>query len=432
MRKDIMKQNIMETLNLYETCTGAKIFYLKTNGLFTSPCLVDCCPYNCKRKCYSHLEAMSRLIKVTDEPTAVVCRMGLSLLCAPIYINKKYKGALFSQPYFLESEETKEDYASEFALVYEMEVKALVEVLAKLDVYTEEKADALRDLLVIFLDKIKVNSANFIEGDEVVFEEEITESKDVEEMRDKISTEKSAPTTYQSEAMFENCLKAGDRNGALEAVKKLMSEVLLLCGQDLEVIRFRATELAVIMSRTRSNKDNVLELFLDNVEFFRELNKASNLDDVVDLIVKYVNDFIEVSDVMGKNINYTIASAKEYIRKNCNRELSLKEVSDKVFLSASYFSRIFKQKAGEKYIDYLNRTRIEESLIYLKDIKVDLAQIAKVMGFSDQSYYTKVFKRFMGVSPNVYRKNYRMENAGMKRKSAKKIEDDDIEQNNKQ
>ncbi len=57
-----------------------------------------------------------------------------------------------------------------------------------------------------------------------------------------------------------------------------------------------------------------------------------------------------------------------------------------------------------KFSEYLNTVRIEESKKYLLDLNYSISDIAVMMGFSDQSYYTKVFKIYENISPGKYRK----------------------------
>ena len=75
----------------------------------------------------------------------------------------------------------------------------------------------------------------------------------------------------------------------------------------------------------------------------------------------------------------------------------------RVYLSPAYFSRVFKQEMGESFTAYLNRVRIEHSCALLRQKQLRLVDIALMVGFEDQSYFTKVFKKITGISPLCYR-----------------------------
>lgn len=78
-------------------------------------------------------------------------------------------------------------------------------------------------------------------------------------------------------------------------------------------------------------------------------------------------------------------------------------MAGRVYLSPAYFSRLFKEETGESFTVYLNRVRIERSKELLLHQNLRLADIAQLVGFEDQSYFTKVFKKIVGMPPLRYR-----------------------------
>ena len=93
----------------------------------------------------------------------------------------------------------------------------------------------------------------------------------------------------------------------------------------------------------------------------------------------------------------------EYVRANYDKKLSLDEIARNAFLSKAYLSSIFKEEIGESLTNYINRVRIEKSKVLLLDKEVSLIDIANLCGFEDQSYFTRVFKKMVGISPKKYR-----------------------------
>ena len=72
-------------------------------------------------------------------------------------------------------------------------------------------------------------------------------------------------------------------------------------------------------------------------------------------------------------------------------------------VSPNYFSTLFHKTVGESFREHLCRVRIEESKRLLLSTDISLNQIGLAVGFSDQSYYSKVFKRITGLTPGEYR-----------------------------
>ena len=98
-----------------------------------------------------------------------------------------------------------------------------------------------------------------------------------------------------------------------------------------------------------------------------------------------------------------IENAIAYMKQHYNRPLTLKETADHVELNPSYFSTLFKQSCGSSFKEYLNSIRIEESKKLLAATDRSILDIALSIGFEDQSYFTKVFKKYTGLTPKQYR-----------------------------
>ena len=92
-----------------------------------------------------------------------------------------------------------------------------------------------------------------------------------------------------------------------------------------------------------------------------------------------------------------------YISKNYSKNLTLEEVANDVHLNPAYFSTVFKQSCGSSFKEYLNMVRIEESKRLLANTDYSVIDIAIAVGFEDQSYFSKVFKKYTGLTPKQYR-----------------------------
>ena len=98
-----------------------------------------------------------------------------------------------------------------------------------------------------------------------------------------------------------------------------------------------------------------------------------------------------------------ISKAKTYIRENFANELSLDEVSRYVNISPYYFSKLFKEEAGENFIEYLTRIRIAHAKELLKNPELSIKEICLMSGYSDPNYFSRLFKKQEDVTPSEYR-----------------------------
>lgn len=100
----------------------------------------------------------------------------------------------------------------------------------------------------------------------------------------------------------------------------------------------------------------------------------------------------------------SILKAIEYIDKNLYKNITLDMISCECNLSQSYFSKLFKKEVGVNFISYLNGKRIEKSKEMLKNTQETVNNIAINIGFEDVGYFIRVFKKNVGITPNQYRK----------------------------
>lgn len=100
-----------------------------------------------------------------------------------------------------------------------------------------------------------------------------------------------------------------------------------------------------------------------------------------------------------------VSRAKEYVDEHYSEELTLQRVADAAGISPGYLSTSFPQVCGKGFIDYLNQVRIEHACAYLKQKYFKTYEIAYKVGFKDEKYFTRVFKKLMGMTPNEYKKS---------------------------
>ena len=98
-----------------------------------------------------------------------------------------------------------------------------------------------------------------------------------------------------------------------------------------------------------------------------------------------------------------IQQAKEYIAKNYEKNISLTDISEHVYLNPSYFSRIFKQQCGINVVDYVNKVRVDVAKELLRNTNMKIVDVAEKVGFNSSGYFSNVFRRYTGGNPKDYR-----------------------------
>ena len=110
-----------------------------------------------------------------------------------------------------------------------------------------------------------------------------------------------------------------------------------------------------------------------------------------------------VGSAREKPSESVMEKAKEYIRENFRKDLTLDEVSKVVDISPYYFSKLFKQETGENFIEYLTKVRMKNAEELLKDSSYSIKEICAASGYGDPNYFSRIFKKYEGVTPSEYR-----------------------------
>ena len=210
---------------------------------------------------------------------------------------------------------------------------------------------------------------------------------------------------YEKEKELLSKVKLGDVREANAVLNDLLGYVLFSEGNSLDVVKIRSLELCSLLSRTAieggAPTDSMLNL---NNQFLKNLQQVDSLDSLCHMLQEVVETFSEsmFNYIPSKN-NDIIKRAMLYISKHFNTPLSLEEVAAHVHLHPSYFSTIFKNSTGSSFKEYLNKVRIEESKLLLLNTDFSIIDIAIAVGFEDQSYFSKVFKKYTGITPKQFR-----------------------------
>ncbi|MGH4050855.1 MAG: PocR ligand-binding domain-containing protein [Clostridium sp.] len=414
-KSSLDEETLIDHLKTYNKVTGILCFYIDEFGQTIhsegEPCQFcikfkelsgDKCTCN-----ESHLYASKQSEKI-GEPYIYFCPIGLVHYATSIVIGGVLKGALIGGPvrmntsddfmvddlikkhnFNLGSRETLQKYVKNTPIVEPEKVRYLAQLL-----YIISK-DIMSSESIILSERKKFYAA------QAAINEEIQNVKH-NEYSEHISN--YYPVELEKELISK--VRVGDKKGAKIILNELLGHVLFNNGNNIEITRARVLELMIVLSRAAVEGGADLEMVFGlNFKYLNEVSTLSNVEKLCAWIIKVLDRFSEcMYNIENVNNFHIIKKSMEFINDNVSNNISLDSVAEYVYLSPSYFSRLFKKEMGINFIDYLNKVRIEESKKYLTDLSSSLSDIAHNVGFTDQSYYTKVFKKIEGISPGQYRK----------------------------
>ena len=226
-------------------------------------------------------------------------------------------------------------------------------------------------------------------------------------MYDLYSSAEAAEYPIDSERQLQQSIRAGDKEGSQRLLNVLLSGLYLACGNDLAKIKQHVHSLLVLMSRAAIDGGaDVNDIFRLSQSYEPEIEKLRNLEELnrwLSMVLhRFINFVFDFNDIKHHNVIYQTTA---YIKENLAEKLTLEDAAEHVSLSKSYFCRILKDELGCTFTEYVNHLRVERAKLYLRDSTMSIADIAYAVGFDDQSYFTRIFKKLTNVSPGQYRKS---------------------------
>lgn len=216
---------------------------------------------------------------------------------------------------------------------------------------------------------------------------------------------RSSVYPYETEKKLLAKVKIGDSDEAKALLNELLGYVFFSEGNNLEIVKSRSIELCSLLSRAAieggATSDSILKI---NNQFLTTVHDIHTLDTLCYKLQETIDVFTDsmFERVPSKN-NEIIKKAIHYISQNFSSIITLENVANVVHLNPAYFSTMFKQSTGSSFKEYLNMIRIEESKRLLANTDYSIIDIAIATGFENQSYFSKVFKKYTGLTPKQYR-----------------------------
>lgn len=136
------------------------------------------------------------------------------------------------------------------------------------------------------------------------------------------------------------------------------------------------------------------------------LNTMFTLEELQKYYTQFFGNITEIlKECSVYSTDDTIEKVKIYVQKNYKNNLTVEFVSSLLFMNRSYLSHLFKEKTGEKFVDYLNDIRIEKAKDLLAKSDKKMYAVAKAVGYDNVKYFFRIFKKKTGMTPEQYRES---------------------------
>ena len=204
---------------------------------------------------------------------------------------------------------------------------------------------------------------------------------------------------------YTNYLSSKRFAEALELLQKYLNEALDAQTDEYRVknqVKNMLYNFLDALDAKQETKDNMRYNFfglIDHAFYVEECREA------FDHIDQKLTEFLK-ADSEGNDIR--IRRILDYIAENYCENLDLAEIAEVFSFNYYYLSTYFNQHMEEGFSEYLNRIRVEHACRMLEDNRYTIAQISGAVGYSDHSYFCRVFKKITGETPSAWRRESRL------------------------
>lgn len=352
--------------------------------------------------CRKNLSSAGQFASRLGEPYIFLCKAGLANIAISLIIDEVFSGYFVAGPIIMG--ELRSSIARNFNHLNDLNEsqKAIAKMFAgKMKVF---EPNQISQIALLFYNCIitSVSGANDYSALRTQYSEQNKVNISIQNYKKK---HMSVEYPYDLEKVLIDNVSSGQVTSAKENLEKLLSTFSILEAGNLEGIKAKTLWLFAIIIRIASENDSNLNQIIDtDLDIINRLNDTESYNELVSVSVNLIT-------LISKNMLSSIYSGRsqiiikalQFINKNYQEKISLKDIETNLHVNASYFSTLFKQEMGVTFTDYLNSLKIEHACHLLTETNLSIIDVSLSTGFDDQSYFTKVFKKAKGMTPKAYR-----------------------------
>ena len=337
------------------------------------------------------------------------CPLGLTHWASPIYRDGATVAALICGPVnMVDPEEFMiEDLVAKNGIHPEY-LTQLHQAIQSVPVISTDRVNAMSELLFYVADSLSDTSFDQVKnkkesGDlQALLWDQINFMKKYTQLTDE---DLDYPIDKEEELLQQ--IEMGNKPLSQKILNEIMGHIFFSSSGSIEVMRARVLELVVLLSRAaiRGGAD-VQQIFGLNYTYLNKIQSFQNIDEIAywlsGIMTRFTDQVFNLAQVKHADV---IFHAIDFIKKNYMKKITLEQAASHVYLSPAYFSRLFKLEMGENFNTYVNAVRVQAAKNLLMNEAIPIIDIASLVGFETQSYFSKVFKRITGITPGKYRES---------------------------
>ncbi|MEK4059614.1 MULTISPECIES: response regulator [Paenibacillus] len=160
------------------------------------------------------------------------------------------------------------------------------------------------------------------------------------------------------------------------------------------------------ISKFHRTLEEIAPAYRESLEALRQVKKENASPDISRSDGSRSSSSAQLEEQLQVKAKRRIISLMtEAMRSRLQENLTLKMIADELYMNPTYLGRIFKEDMGECFSSFLTRLRIQKATELLEDVTLKVYEVSDLVGFRDPAYFSLIFKKTMGVTPQDYQKH---------------------------
>ncbi|CAM4442238.1 two-component system response regulator YesN [Paenibacillus endophyticus] len=217
--------------------------------------------------------------------------------------------------------------------------------------------------------------------------------------RDKREPRSIVAADIQREQVLVHALETGQREKAIAMIDKWV-HVYVDQAMTSDEVHQNILHLSSLFVRIIQLKGwSLKEIVGSHITYFYNLRALTTKDQTLQWLYEVIDRFcLYVNDSKHNSRHELIRQMIEWVDSSINEDIGLHEVASKLYINASYLSRLFKQQMGQSFTSYIVERKMKLAMQWLTE-GMKVSETAELLGYRDFSYFTKVFRKTWGVTP---------------------------------
>lgn len=205
-------------------------------------------------------------------------------------------------------------------------------------------------------------------------------------------------------SLFRAAIRLGKKDYLKKVIKEYWEEMLLLFYQS-NPIQIKST-----VRNFLGKEMLLLNLSLEACEqvaaYMKKVARVLKAEQVFEILMDCSGLIFELykKENEGNSVDSTKEVIMDYLAENYNQDITLEQLAEYLHFNINYTSGLFKKIFGKNFVSYLTEVRMKEARNLLESGELKVYEVARQVGYEDERYFQKTFKKIIGVTPKDYQK----------------------------